>query len=550
MIHSSYYSGTVAAFQFAVEELGEAATTSELETLLRSLYGRSGPQSQQKRRLVESVEQLELEEEEPAGNRQPMLQEQASSRPPAEGIISATASIPGVAAALHARLGGESASMGFSPERRGPSTGVTQQQLRRRQAPMTTSPARSSAQHQQQGEAVAALANAPSQPWNFLLPVPPLQRETLIELVPTTGHEGVKSQQEGGISAVLQTARIVNGGSANSSLGKGTSSVTVSLAHNKTVRWTDTLPRHVSAAAAVGTMLALGLVDSSIVLYSPSGRRIVGLLRLGGGPVVRLVAEPPFLLAATASGTVQVWELQSSFPVSVLRTSVSAVFSSSTTAPRLAHMGLMSGGQPTITLSDGSTFVYSSSLDAWMLVADELLSASAQRPSSARPVRGELAELQRRSLQLVEGELREPAARLLAAARERKDPEATRAHLEASLAAARQLGDINQYRDWLLKYVAFLTAACDETRLQELCADLLAVDFSTAEEENRTTAAPVSLSLQQSPPQAGEEDLRLTETYKRQLLREHVLPLMARERNLQRLTQLYRDALADLDELL
>ncbi|KAK2077565.1 hypothetical protein QBZ16_004410 [Prototheca wickerhamii] len=519
--------GTVASFQFAVEELGQAAPSAEVQKLLRALYGRSGPQSQQKRRLVESVEQLELEDDGlvrpasgqairaalevagglPASTRAPPQTEATPAGAVGDVQVpgAVAAAPPSAAAALHARLGGEAASTGFVQE-----SGVTTQQPKRRvtavqsAAPQEKTPAPAAAMDA--GAAVPQL-----KAWS--LPVPPPQREITLTLA---GPEGLDSV----------TARIVNAGP-----GRG-AALTVGGAPDRPVaRWSDSLPRPATAAVAAGRVLVVGLDDSSLAIYTPHGRRAVSLLRLGGGAVVRLVAAWPFVAALTASGDLRVWEwvcAETDPPTAWMRASLAPLLDAAGVAgPTLAHLGLAAGGRPVATLSDGSSHVWASGLEAWMLVADAGLAQSAHRPGApGADAPGAVAGLQRRALALAEaGPGR--AARLLAAGRER-GAEATRAHLESSLAAARELGDAAEFRHWLLKYVAALTAAREEGRLQETCGALLA---ARREEGPR-----------------DPEDFPLTVAESRRLLRDEVLPIVARERALQRLTQRFRDALDDVLE--
>ncbi len=127
---------------------------------------------------------------------------------------------------------------------------------------------------------------------------------------------------------------------------------------------------------------------------------------------------------------------------------------------------------------------------------------------------------------------------------------ASRAHLEASLSTALALQSPHEYRRWLLSYARFLAEQGDAPRLGEVCTALLGggsaaaaggdAEMADADAADGADGAPAG-----GGEAAGEWQPTVLGLSKHELLGE-VLKEMGRNRHLQRTTQPFLDALADL----
>ncbi|KAL6779506.1 HIRA1 [Auxenochlorella protothecoides x Auxenochlorella symbiontica] len=530
--------GTVAIFQFDCDELGAAAPPVAVDGALQTLYGRSGAGLGQRRRLVESVEQLELEEaagkgpEGATGSQAPEPSTTAAPvpAPPVSTTTPAQPSAPADLAALDARLGGAAASFGFSPSR-APQAGTAPGEPPAATRIDVVPQRRPAAARERGAESGAVLAGAPRP---APLAAPALQRELLLRVdVPP----GVFAGKAGDAATALELRIVNRPGSASVQLQRcaapGAANATT---QPRCVLWTDSLPCGVTCAAATPALSALGLQDGSLLVYSPAGRRLAGPLQLGAG-VARLAARDARLLALTTSGVAQLWVLGPEGPRSLLRAGLACLLEG---GARLAGLALSAAGAPVATLSDGAAYVYAPGLDAWTRAAEAGVGASAHRPGPLLAGAGELERMQAEALAAGAG-----AAPARALAVHRGDAAATRAHLEASLAAALALRSAEEYRSWLLKYASFLAEARDETRLRELCSDLLGPPGPASRGAPPTGA----MDGVADPASSQGWEPRVLGLDKRDLLRSALLPAIARNRELQSLAARFRDALDDLQEL-
>jgi protein HIRA/HIR1 len=132
-------------------------------------------------------------------------------------------------------------------------------------------------------------------------------------------------------------------------------------------------------------------------------------------------------------------------------------------------------------------------------------------------------------------------------------PGLTRAHLEASLAAALALCSAGEYRRWLAAYARFLAEQADAGRLAEVCAALLGPVGSAAQAwdgdgdgDARMADADGSAAGQAAAGDPGSAWQPCVLGLDKRALLQEVLREMSRNRALQRTTQTYNDALADL----
>lgn len=226
-----------------------------------------------------------------------------------------------------------------------------------------------------------------------------------------------------------------------------------------------------------------------------------------------------FVMALTACATLSVWDVQKQ-SVLVKNESLQTILSG--TDSTVSQSLLTPQGVPVISLSNGKSYCFSSSLETWALIADKqdlLVQCADYRtclPSQdAMVTTGPLALMQGRTLNA--GRL---ASRLSSVPLHLQQG-VTLAYLESQLASALALRSSEEYRHWLLIYARFLVNEGPEHRLRELCKDLL---------------GPVHRST------SSAWDASILGLRKRELLLE-VLPVIGQNLRFQRLFTEYQDQL-------
>uniref|UniRef100_A0A8C9T945 Protein HIRA n=1 Tax=Scleropages formosus TaxID=113540 RepID=A0A8C9T945_SCLFO len=265
--------------------------------------------------------------------------------------------------------------------------------------------------------------------------------------------------------------------------------------------WDTLLTSRILTVAGSSEVIAVACEDRTLSVLSACGRRLLPAILLPA-PVSALHCSGSFVMVLTACATL----------------SVCWICCNTTVSQSL----LTQQGVPVISLSNGRSYCFNSSLETWNLIADKqdsLVQCADFRnflPSQDPMVSsGPLAIMQGRTLNA--GRL----ASRLSSTPHHLQQGMTLAYLENQLASALILRSSQEYRHWLLIYARFLVNEGAEHRLRELCKDLL---------------GPVHKS-------AGSiwEDTVLG-LRKRDLLRE-VLPVIGQNLRFQRVFTEYQDQL-------
>uniref|UniRef100_UPI00358E990C protein HIRA-like isoform X2 n=1 Tax=Myxine glutinosa TaxID=7769 RepID=UPI00358E990C len=275
--------------------------------------------------------------------------------------------------------------------------------------------------------------------------------------------------------------------------------------------WDTHLTSRVLAAAASSEAVAVACEDRTLIAFSSCGRRLLPPLILPALPS-SLQLNQHFILLLTVLGTLHVWDLRSNRAV-IDGQSLSPILTGSDVS--VTRIVVTNQGMPLVTLNTGRSYSYSTSLAAWMQVCDPqnpltLVSdlQSNLLTQHALHCAGPLASLQSQG-----GSGGRQQASRLASFGPKLRGAATLIHLEGQVAAALSLHSPSEYRFWLLSYARYLAHEGLESRLRELCTELLG-------------PVPVSSSSQWDPYVLGLS--------RRGLLRE-VLPLFGTNLKLQRL---------------
>uniref|UniRef100_A0A8C9T520 Protein HIRA n=1 Tax=Scleropages formosus TaxID=113540 RepID=A0A8C9T520_SCLFO len=282
--------------------------------------------------------------------------------------------------------------------------------------------------------------------------------------------------------------------------------------------WDTLLTSRILTVAGSSEVIAVACEDRTLSVLSACGRRLLPAILLPA-PVSALHCSGSFVMVLTACATLSVWDVKKQV---ILVRNVSLLTILSGTDTTVSQSLLTQQGVPVISLSNGRSYCFNSSLETWNLIADKqdsLVQCADFRnflPSQDPMVSsGPLAIMQGRTLNA--GRL----ASRLSSTPHHLQQGMTLAYLENQLASALILRSSQEYRHWLLIYARFLVNEGAEHRLRELCKDLL---------------GPVHKS-------AGSiwEDTVLG-LRKRDLLRE-VLPVIGQNLRFQRVFTEYQDQL-------
>ncbi|KAM9446247.1 protein HIRA [Clarias gariepinus] len=233
--------------------------------------------------------------------------------------------------------------------------------------------------------------------------------------------------------------------------------------------WNTVLTSRVVTATASSDVVAVACEDRTLSVFSACGRRLVPPIMLSA-PITVLHCSAHFVMALTASATLSVWDVQKQVAL-VKNESLNSILSGSDT---VVSSMLTGHGVPVVTLSNGRSYCFSSTMETWNLIVDKQDTlvqcadfSSCLSSHDALGCTGPLATTQGRNLSA--GRL----ASRLSSTPHHVQQVITLSFLENQLSSARILHSANEYRHWLLIYARFLVNEGYEQRLRELCKDLL-----------------------------------------------------------------------------
>ncbi|RXN30829.1 HIRA protein [Labeo rohita] len=282
--------------------------------------------------------------------------------------------------------------------------------------------------------------------------------------------------------------------------------------------WDTLLPSRIIVATGSSDVVAVACEDRTLSVFTTCGRRLIPSIMLPA-PMSALHCSGHFVMALTASATLSVWDVQKQTAL-VKNESLNPILSG--TDATVSHSFLTQQGVAVVSLSNGKTYCFNSSLETWNLIADKQDSLvqcadfrSCVSSQDALGSTGPLALTQGRNLSA--GRL----ASRLSSTPHHFQQGITLAFLENQLSAALILLSASEYRHWLLIYARFLVNEGYEQRLRELCQDLL----GPVHKSSSSSWEPTVLGLR-----------------KRDLLTE-VLPVIGQNLRFQRLFTEYQDQL-------
>uniref|UniRef100_A0A8C2F679 Protein HIRA n=1 Tax=Cyprinus carpio TaxID=7962 RepID=A0A8C2F679_CYPCA len=282
--------------------------------------------------------------------------------------------------------------------------------------------------------------------------------------------------------------------------------------------WDTLLTSRITIATGSSDIVAVACEDRTLSVFTTCGRRLIPSIMLPA-PLAALHCSGHFVMVLMASATLSVWDVQKQTAL-VKNESLNPILSG--TDATVSQSFLTRQGVAVVSLSNGKTYCFNSSLETWNLIADKqdsLVQCADFRncvsSQDALGSMGPLALTQGRNLSA--GRL----ASRLSSTPHHLQQGMTLAFLEKQLASALILLSASEYRHWLLIYARFLVNEGYELRLRELCQDLL----GPVHKSSSSSWEPTVLGLR-----------------KRDLLTE-VLPVIGQNLRFQRLFTEYQDQL-------
>lgn len=204
----------------------------------------------------------------------------------------------------------------------------------------------------------------------------PKEREPAFEL--SHKHDGAGGSRALAVPAVQTygSVHLADGEERDTfefrNFGSGARAAEVGVVASGKSLWVDYLGSHVVLAAGSPIFSAVSTEDNSLLVYSPTGRRLFPNIVLDA-PCAFLVAEDKFLMAITARGSLTVYDVAKVTAV-VPQHSLSSLLNSAATDavmhPTVASAGLQPNGIPVLALDSGSSYAYHHALGAWSRLSE------------------------------------------------------------------------------------------------------------------------------------------------------------------------------------
>ncbi|KAI8328132.1 WD40-repeat-containing domain protein [Chlamydoabsidia padenii] len=346
--------------------------------------------------------------------------------------------------------------------------------------------------------------------------VPPLLRQSQVRL----GLPKVKSVMVNHLSAADSISMECHNGSGK----QGLECTKLLLRQHGNILWTDYLTSAILVMTGNRIFSAIGCEDGSILIYSPAGRRILPPIVLDSTPVM-MTSNDQWLLCLTATGLLYTWDIihqkcqLSAVSISPLLR-VAQVTDELQPAPSLKDVRIQKNGTPFVITNYHQAFSYDTSMNSWLRISDAWFIISEFWGSSTQQQHplGWLST----ALKMT-GDSTNDSILALA----RMDPEVsstvTISHIENQLAAALVLESTTEYKEWMIYYARRLSKENAQSKVEELCRWLMGPPYMPMENDKW-------------------EPTILNSIPKHELLKE-LLPILAQNRQLQRITTEYQSML-------
>jgi protein HIRA/HIR1 len=247
----------------------------------------------------------------------------------------------------------------------------------------------------------------------------------------------------------------------------------VSYISGKIVCWLDYLPSPGVVLAAASTFCAVGMLDGTLNLYSPTGRRLMPTLTLDGTATL-LSAAKSSLVAITSNGMLYSWDVKKTranfAPTSVRPLLLSPNSSAGGTTVTIASLVARPNGSPIVCVTSGVTYSFDSNLCSFVKLSEpwwaEGSDAWSSRPRNSSTQQAVVASIENAISDRITpspGTTQRPTWWTSAL---------TLGHLESKLHAARVLESSVEYKQILLVYAKKIADEGFRNKAEELIKDL------------------------------------------------------------------------------
>lgn len=232
--------------------------------------------------------------------------------------------------------------------------------------------------------------------------------------------------------------------------------------------WEQVLSSKVIATVGTRFFFCAACEDNSLSVFNTIGQKLLPNIVLSSRVSI-LDANGHYLLAVTQKGGLYVWNLQNKSAV-IRNEPLSGMM---TAEDMISRAFVTKEGVPVLSLTQGKSFSYSVDMGCWLLVSDrndqvqQCSQHHSSRPKGSNKCSGTLS-----SLQNSQEKISHPAIRTFQTGQNLKQL-TTLNHLETQLAACLSLKSSSEYKFWLQTYVRYLVQEGLESRLREVCNDLL-----------------------------------------------------------------------------
>jgi len=231
------------------------------------------------------------------------------------------------------------------------------------------------------------------------------------------------------------------------------------------ILWETSLASPITALAANSLMSCAGCKNNSLHVFTNKGRRVLPALMLDSHISI-LQCQSEFIMVITSTGYVSVWNVQDKSCL-INKESLLPILKDSEVTITLSYMN--ESGSPIVSLSDHSVYLYDTTLSSWSLLTSDSVFQTTEINTCMEgslpkgPLNSLQAPLHRLSKQMMRG-LR---------MNQSKQQTNSIAYLESQVCSTLSMNSAEEYHFWLMTYARYLAQTGDESRLRDLCEDLL-----------------------------------------------------------------------------
>ncbi|XP_038059623.1 protein HIRA-like [Patiria miniata] len=293
---------------------------------------------------------------------------------------------------------------------------------------------------------------------------------------------------------------------------------------NETV-WESILTSRGILITGNSLVVCVSCENQTLNMFTCGGRRLIPACMLPS-IVSILQCSSRYAMAITSLGMLYVWDLKRLKAI-IRKESLLPIMKGGDVT--ITNSLVTEHGVPAVSLSNGRSYSYSSSMSCWMLLSQQgdCLSQcsdhhSCQPSQDALQGSGPLTTLHGQSLRAGR------QSRGMFHSNHSLKLSSTMSYLENQLSAAQALKSAQEYRFWLLTYVRYLVQEEQEARLRDICSELLGPFYREDVKESLWQPMETGLS-------------------KHDLL-EEILPIIGSNLKMQRLYTEYKEELKILKE--